>query len=147
MTVKVNIEKFVLDTSALFSLLKKEQGADRIESILVSASLAEVEASISIVSLIEIYYISVQEQSAELGDERVSILRGFPMTIEHLYDRDVKYIGDLKANYKMSFADCCIAGLTKRLDAVLVHKDPEFDSIASHIKLEALPYKKTTKTS
>ncbi len=45
----------------------------------------------------------------------------------------------------MSFADCCIAGLAEQKQAILIHKDPEFEQLKDKITLHALPYK--TKTS
>nr|VFJ65135.1 MAG: hypothetical protein BECKDK2373B_GA0170837_11461 [Candidatus Kentron sp. DK] len=41
-------------------------------------------------------------------------------------------IGEIKATKPMSFADCCIAGLAKEKNAILVHKDislPKFSEI------------------
>ncbi len=42
----------------------------------------------------------------------------------------------------MSFADSCIAGLAKFMDATLVHKDPEFEQIEDEVKQFKLKYKK-----
>jgi hypothetical protein len=45
----------------------------------------------------------------------------------------------------MSFADSCIAGLAKFKNAVLVHKDPEFEQIEEDVKQFKLKYKKIVK--
>jgi len=42
---------------------------------------------------------------------------------------------------RMSFADAWIAALAKHHEAILVHKDPEFESVSQAIRLQALPYK------
>ena len=41
----------------------------------------------------------------------------------------------------MSFADSFIAATALHLDAILVHKDPEFDALKSILQMESLPYK------
>ena len=42
---------------------------------------------------------------------------------------------------KVSFADAFVAATAQRLDATLVHKDPDFDALKGIIKLHALPPK------
>jgi len=46
-----------------------------------------------------------------------------------------------KAKHRMSFADSIMAGFAASYNAVLVHKDPEFEPLAGHVEMEALPYK------
>jgi len=38
-------------------------------------------------------------------------------------------------------ADAIIAAFAIRKDAILMHKDPEFDALTGLLKMEALPYK------
>ncbi len=64
------------------------------------------------------------------------------MTQESLTPQSAKTIGEFKSSKSMSFADCCIAGLAKHKDAILVHKDPEFEQIEEDIEQLRLPYKK-----
>jgi len=47
----------------------------------------------------------------------------------------------LKARYRMSFADAFIAATAIHLDAILVHKDPEFEALKAILRTESLPYK------
>jgi predicted nucleic acid-binding protein len=41
----------------------------------------------------------------------------------------------------VSLADACIAGLAKSKEAILVHKDPEFEQLDNEIAQLKLPYK------
>ncbi len=43
--------------------------------------------------------------------------------------------------YMMSFADAFVAATAEQADALLLHKDPEFESLRGRIRLEALPFK------
>ena len=47
----------------------------------------------------------------------------------------------LKALHRVSLADAIIAAIAIRKDAILMHKDPEFDALTGLLKMEALPYK------
>jgi predicted nucleic acid-binding protein len=51
-------------------------------------------------------------------------------------------VGEIKASKAMSFADSCISGLAKFKNAILVHKDPEFEQIEGEVKQLKLEYKK-----
>lgn len=46
-----------------------------------------------------------------------------------------------KGRHRVSFADALIAAFTRRSGAVLLHKDPEDESLAGVLPMEALPYK------
>ena len=48
---------------------------------------------------------------------------------------------EVKAAHKVSFADSFVVAAALRLNATLVHKDPEFASIAGPLKQEMLPPK------
>jgi predicted nucleic acid-binding protein len=49
--------------------------------------------------------------------------------------------GELKARHRLSVADAWIAALARERDAMLVHKDPEFEQIGAMLKMMTLPYK------
>ena len=49
--------------------------------------------------------------------------------------------GRLKAEHRVSFADALIAASALREGATLVHKDPEYDTLADVVDMERLPYK------
>nr|VFK23035.1 MAG: hypothetical protein BECKLFY1418C_GA0070996_11336 [Candidatus Kentron sp. LFY] len=86
----------------------------------------------------------MREQGKTVAEERLELLETLPLIPEPLTPDLCRTIGEIKATKPMSFADCCIAGLSKAKNAVLVHKDPEFESVEDEIRQLKLPYKKTT---
>ncbi|OQX05098.1 MAG: hypothetical protein BWK80_52685 [Desulfobacteraceae bacterium IS3] len=136
------MKEYVLDTSAILAFIENEDGAETVENLLMSSIEEGNKIFISAVTLIEIFYISVQEQGSETGEERLDLLGNLPLIQESLTPQFTKIIGKLKAYKSMSFADCCIAGLAKYKNAVLVHKDPEFEQLEENIEQLKLPYKK-----
>ena len=51
----------------------------------------------------------------------------------------------LKSTYRLSFADTWIAATAIFYDAILVHKDPEFEQLKGKLEMLKLPYKKSCK--
>lgn len=137
---------FVLDTSALLTYIENEEGVADVEGLLLKAIDNEIVLYISIVSCIEVFYITWQEQGKEAAEERLKLINDLMVIQEPLDSQLIRVIGEIKATKKMSFADCCIAGLAKFKQAILVHKDPEYEQIESEIKQLKLPYKKKSKT-
>lgn len=132
---------YVLDTSALLAYIENEEGADDVETLFVNALDNTNVIYISMVTCIEIFYISIQEQGNVVAEERLKLIDDLPLVQEPLDKGLIRKVGEIKASKAMSFADSCIAGLAMIKDAVLVHKDPEFEQVEEVEQLK-LKYKK-----
>lgn len=132
---------YVLDTSALLTYIEDEEGASEVESLLIAATERKHILFFSIVTLIEVFYVSLREQGATVANERLKLLSSLPMSEEGIESGMVTTIGRLKAACHISFADACIAGLALYKKAILVHKDPEFKKL-SELTQHKLAYKK-----
>lgn len=133
----MTVERFVLDTSALLTLIEDEAGADRVEDV-----LRRHRAALPWVALMEVYYVTKQERGQAEADRRHTLIKQMPAEV--LWDADEATIllaGDLKAVHRLSFADALVSAIARRHGAVLLHKDPELDALAGEQPLEALPYK------
>jgi predicted nucleic acid-binding protein len=128
---------FLLDTSALFSLLEDEAGADRVEHLFRAEKVY-----LPWVALLEVHYVSRQERGDDVANGRLALLKKLPVEIIWHHDEPaLLQASRFKAENRISLADALIAGLASRLGAVLVHKDPEFEALTDVVDLEALPYK------
>ena len=136
------MSNYVLDTSALLAYIENEEGADEVETLFVNALDSTIEIFISTVTCIEVFYISLQEQGNVIAANRLKLIENLPLTQQPLNQQLTKIVGEIKASKSMSFADSCIAGLAKFKNAVLVHKDPEFEQIEEDVKQFKLKYKK-----
>jgi len=129
--------RFLLDTSALFALIEDEPGASRVEELLRSEDVL-----IPAVAGLEVYYVTRQERSEDEADRRLALVRQLPARwLDQLTDPVLVAAGRLKAAHRISLADAIIAGFALRADAVLVHKDPEYEAVAPQVRQERLPYK------
>lgn len=127
--------KFVLDTSAIFTLVEDEAGKERVAEI-----MRKEEFILPFVTLLEVHYISQQEQGLPEADRRYAVLK--QANVLWAFDEPTLLTAArLKAENSLSIADAMIAAVAMQNEATLVHKDPEYEQLRGQLALEALPYK------
>ena len=130
-------DPYLLDTSAVLTLIEDEAGADRVEELLRHHTVI-----IPWIALVEVFYITQQERGASEAERRFALMKALPVTLLWTIDEPtLLQAGRLKAVYRLSLADTLIAALAQQQGAILVHKDPEYDTLQGQLRLEALPYK------
>lgn len=129
-------DRYLLDTSAVLTLIEDEPGADRVEELVRTGT-----AFLPFVAGLETYYITLQERGADEADRRLFLLRQLPVRwLDTVGDTVLVTAGRFKAQHRLSFADCLVAAFAAEARAVLVHKDPEYDALTA-LRQERLPYK------
>jgi predicted nucleic acid-binding protein len=131
----------VLDTSAIVCLLEDELGADVVEERVRAARAGKIRLGASCVSLVEVYYKAHQSEGKQRARHLVAVMKSWP--IEFIYPDEPLCLaaGEIKALFPLSFADAFVAATARETSAVLLHKDPEFESLQGMVRLKALPYK------
>jgi len=133
----VSEDKYLLDTSAILTLLEDEEGAERVEAL-----LRESKVLLPFLVLLETYYITLQEQPEAVADQRYAYLKQLPATFLWSIDEPTLLTASrFKARHHLSLADALIAAFAARHEAILVHKDPEFEALEGLVRQEVLPYK------
>ena len=119
--------RYVLDTSAVLAVLRGEP-----ESVQVTPILGADDCIIHLayITLMELEYrlIRMHRSTREIDQ----VLNGVAAWAEDVHESSVTWRREaaaIKARYPMSMADAWIAALALSLDAILVHKDPEFDPV------------------
>lgn len=135
-------KSYVLDTSAIFTLAKGENGSNTVEDILIAARRGRSYAYISFISLMELYYITWQETSETAAKEMIILVKSLPVRTVDPTERITLSAGRIKANHRLSVADAFIAATAMDKGAVLVHKDPELEIISKYTETLGLPYKR-----
>ena len=137
-TGRKKIKTYVLDTSAILTFLKEEQGTDVLDNLFEDQ---ENHFIISFLTPYEIYYTALRDHSKRIADFflRSTIQFGFEIDYENDMN-EIVFSGIIKGNFPVSAVNAWIASLAIRKNAVLVHKDPEFESLKDQIELLSLPY-------
>ncbi len=123
---------YLLDTSAILTLIEDEPGADRVEELLRTG-----EVLLPFIAALETYYITLREANASEADQRLFLLRQLPVRwLDRVDDAVIVAAGHFKAHHHISFADCLVAAFAAGAGAVLVHKDPEYETWAKNSSVE-----------
>jgi uncharacterized protein len=136
-----NESNYVLDTSAWLALIEDEPGADIVQGILERTRSEEVQIFVSFMSLMEIFYITLQEREMEEAKTRLELIESLPVQSVESTRSQCITAANLKAKHHISVADAWIAALAQEKKATLVHKDPEFEQIENELQVLRLPYK------
>ncbi len=131
-------KSFVMDTSALMAFIEQEEGAERVRDILRGESII-----IPWLSILEIVYISQRELGEEEALTRYALLK--KLDAEIIWEADEALLlnaARIKSAHSLSLADSVIAAIATQHNAILIHKDPEYEQLQNVVEMEKLPYKK-----
>ena len=136
---------YVLDTSAILTILYKEPGYETVQRILSegresSGPEGSGQVYLPFLALMELGYLCNRRFCRSHAHQVLRIVENFPVRIVESDPRWRREAARLKASNKLSLADAWNAALAIMLDAHLIHKDPEFEGI-SELKTVTLPYK------
>ena len=131
----------ILDTSAILTYIEDEDGSDYVENLLIDAEKGIVDIYVSFISLTEVFYITLREKDEPLAVERIKLMQSLAVKIQESDEIVNIKAGKLKALNSISLADAYIAALCQIHNGILVHKDPEYEKLASEINEYRLPYK------
>lgn len=131
---------YLLDTSALLALRDDEPGAGRVADLLEAAARGDFSCHGCFISQMELLYRVWKDEGEEAGRTAYAICLRLPIAWLHESPELLERAAAIKANFPLSLADAWISAAALQLDAVLVHKDPEFEKLAD-LKQECLPYK------
>ncbi len=135
-------KKYVLDTSAFFTLTRGEQGEGQVERILQDAKKKHCSVYVSFITLTELYYVTWQMQGEDEAQKMVGLMNGLSVEYVHSNDQLSLSAGRIKATHKLSLADAFIAATALEKQAILIHKDPELEPMSKYVETVQLPYKK-----
>jgi predicted nucleic acid-binding protein len=130
-------DRYLLDTSAIMAFLEGEPGAERVEDLIRSG-----QCYLPWTVLLETTYVTRHENGEAEADFRYAMLKTIPASIVWAMDEPTLLTAArIKADHRLSLADALIAAYASQLGFILVHKDPEFESLSGQIVMEYLPYK------
>jgi predicted nucleic acid-binding protein len=122
--------RWLLDTSALLALREDEGGAERVADLLQAAQIGEGRCLVCFMSRMEVLHRVWKdegERSAHLADTQ---LQSLPLAWVSCSDQLLERAAAIKACHPLSVPHAWIAASAQLEGAVLVHKDPEFRSLA-----------------
>ena len=126
----------VLDAWSVIAYLEDEPAGQQIAQLIWGAHAADVPVMMTVVNVGEVWYIIAREISDEDANSSIKQLRDLRIQfVEADWDLTLA-AARLKANHKMSYADCYAAALAKNKKADLVTGDKEFKSVEDEIGIQ-----------
>lgn len=131
---------FVLDTSAVLTILNREEGLDTVLTLLDMAKDQQHELYLPFMVLMELEYLLLRRVSPEETMVILTMVRAWPVHVPESSEEWRHQAATLKSRSPLSVADAWIASLAILKNAELIHKDPEFEQVAG-LPMLKLPYK------
>ncbi|MCW3107092.1 MAG: PilT protein domain protein [Segetibacter sp.] len=125
------MDVFVLDACAFIAYLRKEEGYEKVVSLLNRAVDREVTILLHAASLAEVYYDFFRVSNKKDADDIFSDFSILPIElIDKISIQMIQQMGYFKTTYKISFADSFVLATAKLNNAKVVTSDHhEFDEI------------------
>lgn len=131
---------FVLDTSAILTVLAEEEGLEAMIALFDQAQEGQVMLYVPFMALMELEYLLLRKIGAEETQRILALIQSWPVEVVESDAGWRHQAATMKAETPLSVADAWNAALALRLGARLVHKDPEYDGV-KHLQVLRLPYK------
>ena len=126
------MDHYVLNTSAVMAVLRDEPQRSVVERVLMEAAADpnSVRIEVPFVVLMEVEYLMIKRgASAQRVEETLDLVESWPITVAESTQLWRRRAAEVKGSNRLSVADAWVASLALLLNATVVHKDPEMDSI------------------
>lgn len=128
----------LLDSFALLTFLNREDGFERVRSLLKAAGRSNRPLLMNEVNVGEVYYVTAKHRSVERAEEFLRRLETLPIQLLSNTFPDVIEAARIKARFSISYADAFAVATAIRRGAVLVTGDREFARVVHLVKIHWL---------
>lgn len=125
----------VLDSYAVLAYLFRERGHETVVALLEKAAESGKNVLIAAPNWAEVRYQVQRKTSSARWEEVRDKLLGLPIEVAPATQDLAEIAGAIKADKKMSLADCFAAALAKTHKAEVYTGDPEFKAVEGEIKI------------
>jgi len=129
------VRSSVLDSYALLAYLFRETGHEKVVTLLEKAAETGRNALVVAPNWAEVRYQVQRKTTTAKWEEIREKLLALPIEVVSATQELAEVAGAIKADKKMSLADCFAAALAKAHKADLYTGDPEFKAVESEIKI------------
>jgi len=129
------VRSSVLDSYAVLAYLFRERGHETVVALLEKAAESGRNVLIAAPNWAEVRYQVQRKTSSARWEELRDKLLGLPIEVAPATQDLAEMAGAIKADKKMSLADCFAAALAKAHKAEVYTGDPEFKAVEGEIKI------------
>jgi ribonuclease VapC len=129
------LREYVLDASAIFSLLEGGAAADKVAHLLKQAHARNATLSMSVINWGEVYYSLLRGRGLEQANSTRQAIIRLPIEMFPADLARVESAAALKSSHKLPYADGFAAALAFERDATLVTRDSDFRRLQSTLRI------------
>lgn len=126
---------FLFDSYTLLKLFQREDGHEKIVTLLQGIERTEARKYLNAINLGEIIYATKRQFGDQKKMEVLTNIERMQFIILPVPNSLIFQAAEYKAQYSMSFADCFALASALEHDATLVTGDPEFRSVEHLAKI------------
>jgi ribonuclease VapC len=128
-----------LDSYALLAYLNREDGFEKVRTVLANAQKSSLPVLMNELNVGETYYILYRKRGHELAEYFLdNVLAGLPILMISNDFNAVISASKIKARHALSFADCFAVATAQQENAVILTGDPEFKNVEMFVKIDWL---------
>jgi predicted nucleic acid-binding protein len=127
--------KKIMDAHGLMIFLEREPGYEKIEKIFLQAVASGDNLLMTVVNFGEVYYIVLRECGQQKADEVEKVIQALPIDMVGIDITITKAAARIKANKRLSYADCFATALAIKERGELITGDKEFREVEDEIRI------------
>ena len=129
------MKQYVFDSYAVTAFFENEPGAEKVEDALRKLFSKEARGWMSVVNWGEVYYSTYREQGHEIAEKAISQLSRYPVELVGVDQVLAKDAALLKGKYRVAYADCYATVLARRMNALVLIGNPEFEILKNEVQI------------
>ena len=129
------MKRIVLDASAVMTFFEDRPGAAKVEEIVARAAEGKCELLMSVVNWGEVYYSVWRAKGPAMARKIVAEIGQLPIELVDAGYELTKLAAELRAEHKLSYADCFAAALASDRKASLATSDADFAKLERRLNL------------
>lgn len=130
------MKNILFDSYAILKFYQDEDGADKVEELLVASRRGDLKAFMSEINLGEVHYMTIRRLGLESGEEYLEQFFELPIQVVAPSWDIILSASEIKAEYAISYADCFAVATARKCEATVITGDPEFKKVERLVKIK-----------
>ncbi len=130
------MKNILFDSYAILKFYQDEDGADKVEELLIASRRGDFKAFMSEINLGEVHYMTIRRLGLEPAKEYLE--QFFELSIQVVAPSwdIILSASEIKAEYAISYADCFAVATARKCEATVITGDPEFKKVERLVKIK-----------
>jgi len=128
-------DSYVLDSYVIIAYQFGEEGKDKLEEILLSASSNNSNLYLNLINLGEVYYIILRNKNEIVANKAIAMVKRWPIEIIIPDEKITLMAAKIKGKHPLSYADAFAVATAIDKNATVITGDPEIRRITNIVNI------------